>query len=242
MNTLKGATISETGLIRAVQSAVGLTPDGLVGPNTMVNIARAVGADCWPLTIQLFNMPVIVAKDILACNPKTGCKAYTNSLSGSFSYNKAPCSILVNNGKVVCENACHAFLGKPESVLYRRNDGSFGVGRCLNAYELPSNVRWAVGGMGLLDLYSPTAEGFSGAYADVLRKTDHTVLGVKGTMVYGVYCKNMTAAQVNAFVRDKLKLEMAVMLDGGHVAAINGAESFARINTSQLQYYMIQFI
>ena len=33
---------------------------------------------------------------------------------------------------------------------------------------------------------------------------------------------------------------LAIMLDGGHVAAINGAESFAKINTGQIQYHMIQ--
>src|SRR5574344_820399 len=75
------------------------------------------------------------------------------------------------------------------------------------------------------------AEGFTGAYSDVLRKTNHTVLGYKGGMLYGVYCRSMTAQQVNAFCRDKLKLTRAVMLDGGHVAAINGACD--KINTNQ---------
>ena len=55
-----------------------------------------------------------------------------------------------------------------------------------------------------------------------------------------MYCKNMTAQQVNAFVRDKLKLEYAVMLDGGHVAAINAACS--KINTNQRQYYAVRFL
>ena len=49
----------------------------------------------------------------------------------------------------------------------------------------------------------------------------------------------MTGRKVDEHCR-KLGLELAVMLDGGHVAAINGAESFAKINTSQIQYYMIQ--
>ena len=77
-------------------------------------------------------------------------------------------------------------------------------------------------------------------FSDVLRKTNHTVLGYKGGMLYGVYCKNMTAQQVNAFVRGKLKLEYAVMLDGGHVAAIHAAVS--RINTNQRQYYAVRFL
>ena len=47
-----------------------------------------------------------------------------------------------------------------------------------------------------------------------------------------------------AVVEDEplMREELAVMLDGGHVAAINGAESFAKINTSQAQYYLIQAV
>ena len=77
-------------------------------------------------------------------------------------------------------------------------------------------------------------------YSDVLRKTNHTVLGYKGGLLYGVYCKAMTAQQVNAFCRDKLKLEYAVMLDGGHVAAIHGACN--KINTQTRQFYAVRFL
>lgn len=50
----------------------------------------------------------------------------------------------------------------------------------------------------------------------------------------------MTAQQINALCRDKLKLEYAVMLDGGHVAAIHAACS--KINTNQRQYYAVRFL
>ena len=96
------------------------------------------------------------------------------------------------------------------------------------------------GGLGLLDRYDPAAEGFTGVYSDVLRKTNHTVLGCKGGLLYGVYCKSMTAQQVNAFCRDKLKLTRAVMLDGGHVAAINGACN--KINKQTRQFYAVRFL
>ncbi len=239
MNTIKGSSGSETKLIKAIQKAVGANQDGLIGAQTMVDIAAAQGANCWPLTINLYSQPTIICRDIVACNPGKGCGSFQNSISGSFSYQKKPCSILTNGGKTVCGSACHAWLGKPESVLYRLQSGGFGARRCLSSAELPQNVRWAVGGMGLLELYDPAAEGFSGQYADVLRKTNHTVIGAKNGMVYLVYCKSMTGVQVNAHVK-KLGLEHAVMLDGGHVAAINGEESFARINTGQVQYYLIQ--
>ena len=96
----------------------------------------------------------------------------------------------------------------------------------------------------MLSNYAPAAEGFkrmsSGIdYSDVLRDTNHAILGVKNDYVFMVYCASMTAAQVNTFAKT-LGLDMAIMLDGGHVAGINGAESFAKINTSITQYYLLQ--
>ena len=243
MKDFRGETNSEDKMIRATQRAIGALDNGWVGAQTMSDLAVAVDADgCWPCTLRLYDMPVIIAKDIVVANPGSGCKNFVNSLSGSFSYQQKPCSIMVNQGKEIWGAACHAWLDKPESVLYRMDDGTFGIMRAKYSSELPEGIRWAVGAMGLLDNYDPAAEGFSGAYADVLRKTNHTVLGVKAGMVHMVYCRNMTGQQVNEFCRDKLKLELAVMLDGGHVAAINGAESFARINVSQAQYYLIQAV
>ena len=239
MNTIIGSTTSETNMIKAIQRAVGAAEDGMIGGETMAAVAAKLGADCFPLTLRIYGQPTIIARDIVVCNPVARLKGYSNSLSGSFSYQKKPCSILVNWGKAVCESACHAWLGKPESVLYRLYSGEFGIQRCMSSKELPDGVKWAVGGMGLLDLYGPQEEGFSGQYADVLRRTNHTALGVKGGMVYLIYCAGMTGREVDEHCR-KLGLELAVMLDGGHVAAINGAESFAKINTGQIQYYMIQ--
>ncbi|WP_418932270.1 hypothetical protein [Hominenteromicrobium sp.] len=133
--------------------------------------------------------------------------------------------------------SCH--YPRPESVLYKTTGGAVRIARVSSAAAL-GGVVWAVGGLGLLDHYDPAAEGFTGAYSDVLRKTNHTVLGYKGGMLYGVYCRSMTAQQVNAFVRNKLKLEYAVMLDGGHVAAIHGACN--RINTQTRQFYAVRFL
>ena len=239
MTSVRGSTTSETKMIKAIQRAVGAAEDGMIGGETMAAVAAKLGADCFPLTLRIYGQPTIIARDIVVCNPMAGLKGYSNSLSGSFSYQKKPCSILVSWGKSVCASACHAWLGKPESVLYRLYSGEFGIQRCMYASQLPDGVKWAVGGMGLLDLYSPKEEGFSGQYADVLRRTNHTALGVKGGMVYLIYCAGMTGREVDEHCR-KLGLELAVMLDGGHVAAINGAESFAKINTGQIQYYMIQ--
>ena len=239
MNTVTGSTISETNMIKAIQRAVGVAEDGEIGAGTMAAIAARLGADCFPITLEIHDQPTIIAKDVVACNPSSGLRYFANSLSGSFSYQKKPCSILVNWSQAICANACHAWLGKPETVLYRLYSGEFGIQRCMYASQLPEGVKWAVGGMGLLDLYDPQEEGFSGQYADVLRRTNHTALGVKDGMVYLIYCAGMTGREVDEHCR-KLGLELAIMLDGGHVAAINGAESFAKINTGQIQYCMIQ--
>lgn len=240
MNTIKGSSASEIKMIKAIQQAIHAKADGLIGTQTMTDVAVAVGAKCWPLTMTIYNMPVIICEDIIVCNPGSGTGSFKNSISGSFSYNKQPCSIAVNNGKVLCATACHAHINKPESVLYRLEDGQFGLKRCTSASQLPASTKWAVGGMGLLGNFQPVAEGFSGAYSDVLRKTAHTVLGVKSNMVYLIYCRNMNSAEVNKFCRDKLHLDKAIMLDGGHVASVNGEEASAKINTSQVQYYLIQ--
>jgi hypothetical protein len=239
MNNIRGSTTSETNMIKAIQKAVGAAQDGIIGTGTMTDLAAKIGAQCWPLTIKLYDMPVIICNDITAFNPGKSCGSFANSLSGSFSYQKKPCSILISGEKTLWSAACHAHINKPESVLYRLDNGRFGVKRCLSASALPSDVRWAIGGMGLLDFYDTAAEGFTGAYSDVLRKTNHTMIGVKNDLVYLCYCKNMTGTQVNDYAK-KLGLTYAIMLDGGHVAAINGGESFARINTGQAQYYLIQ--
>jgi hypothetical protein len=116
-------------------------------------------------------------------------------------------------------------------------DGYIGLRRVKGVAELPKGVKWAVGGLGLLGSYDPEAEGFSGAYADVLRRTAHTFVGAKDGKLYLGYVHSMTAAEVNAYAT-ALGLEHAVMLDGGHVAAINCAA--AKKNLNQKQFYIIQ--
>ena len=202
----------------------------------------------YPCTVLLEGMPTILARNIVPFNPNGPLSGWKNTISGSFSASKQPCSILVQDGRVKQKYACHYWYGYPESVLYRLTDGTVGMARVGTTDELPKSLRWAVGGLGLLDNYDPAAEGFckltnkegkTEDFSDVLRDTDHTVLGCKDGLFYLIYCKSMTGAQVNAYAK-KLGLELAVMLDGGHVAAINGSEEYARINLKQRQYYAIQ--
>ena len=235
MKDVVGSTSEEVRMIKAIQRSVGALENGWIGNQTLSDIAARLGADCFPLNVELYGQPAILAHDIDPLN--LSGRLPENSISGSFSWQGAPCSILVRGGKVVRNWSCH--YPRPESVLYKIPGGAVRIARVSSAAAL-GGVVWAVGGMGLLGNYNPAAEGFAGVFSDVLRKTNHTVLGYKGGMLYGVYCKNMTAQQVNAFVRGKLKLEYAVMLDGGHVAAIHAAVS--RINTNQRQYYAVRFL
>jgi len=237
MKDVVGSTSEEVRMIKAIQRSVGALENGWIGNQTLSDIAAKLGADCWPLNVELYGQPAILARDIDPLN--LSGRMPENSISGSFSWQGQPCSILVRAGRVVRGMSCH--YPRPESVLYKTTGGAVRIARVSSADALThSGVIWAVGGMGLLGNYNPAAEGFTGAFGDVLRRTDHTVLGYKGGMLYGVYCKNMTAQQVNAFVRGKLKLEYAVMLDGGHVAAIHAACS--KINTNQRQYYAVRFL
>ena len=235
MKDVVGSTWEEVRMIKAIQRSVGALENGWIGNQTLSDIAARLGANCFPLNVELYGQPAILARDIDPLNLSGPLPR--NAISGSFSWQGQPCSILVRGGRTVRSMSCHC--PTPESVLYKTRDGAVRMARVSSAAAL-GGVVWAVGGMGLLDRYAPAAEGFTGAYSDVLRKTNHTVLGYKGGLLYGVYCKAMTAQQVNAFVRGKLKLEYAVMLDGGHVAAIHAACS--KINTNQRQYYAVRFL
>ncbi len=235
MKDVVGSTSEEVRMIKAIQRSVGALDNGWIGNQTLSDIAAQLGADCFPLNVELYGQPAILARDIDPLN--LSGRLPENSISGSFSWQGAPCSILVRGGRVVRSMSCH--YPTPESVLYKTTDGAVRIARVASA-SLLDNVVWAVGGMGLLGNYNPAAEGFIRAFSDVLRKTNHTLLGYKGGMLYGIYCRSMTAQQVNAFCRDKLKLEYAVMLDGGHVAAIHAACS--KINTNQRQYYAVRFL
>lgn len=241
MKDFTGTTASEKKMFAAMQRALGIPANEWVGAQTMCTLAQRVGADCFPITLEIYGKPCIVARDIVVCNPKAGVGSFANSISGSFSDGIAPVSILVADGKAVREVSCHFWdkPGYPESVLYRAADGTIGIRRVRSYEELPK-LKWAVGGFGLLSMYNPAAEGFTGKFADVLRRTAHTVLGEKDGWLYLLYLKNMTAAEVNSFCKSKLMLDRAIMLDGGHVAAINGAEKFAQINMGQKQLYLIQ--
>lgn len=238
MRNVSGSNSAETRMIKAIQTAIGAIPDGSIGTQTMSDIAVGLGADCFPLGISIYSQPCIIARDICPLSVKSPLSSHNNAISGSFNDGGAPCSILISNSFVECSTSCHYWDDRsPETVIYRKPDRSFGIIRARTVDELPDIAVWAVGGMGLLDYYDPEEEGFKGKFSDVLRKTNHTMLGIKNGYCYLVYCANMTGLQVNNFAK-KLGLQMAIMLDGGHLAAINSEST--RINCAQKQLYVIE--
>ena len=244
MREITGSTANEVKMIRGIQRGIGALDNGVIGNQTLSDLAiKVADKSIFPLTLMLYSQPTIIARDIVPFTPssKYGVGGFQNTISGSFTYPRAetPCSILVYGGKAVCGSACHVFLDKPEGVVYLGTDNKFRWKRVKYSTELPP-VKWAVGGLSLIN-YDPVAEGFTGKYSDVLRQTNHTVLGIHNDMRYLVFFKNMNAATVSEYCKNKFKFQFAVMLDGGEdISAINGSESFAKINTSRTQGYMIQ--
>lgn len=148
-----------------LQHAIGALENGWIGNQTLTEMAIKLCPEIFPFAVEMYGMPVIVGKDILLFDPGGGLKNYNNSISGSYSYpsGKTPCSIMVNDGKTICGSASHAWLGFKESVIYEKYDGTIGICRAMYDTEIPDrkNVKWAVGGAGLLGNYNPKLEGFS---------------------------------------------------------------------------------
>lgn len=179
---------------------------------------------------------------------KQACKNYANSISGTFQYQNKANAILIYGGKVISNLSAHGWLGYPDTCLIYYKDGTLAVKRLVSipAAEL-QQVEWAISGVGLLDMYAPAKEGYAKFkkngktynYSDVLRRTNHTAIGVKSGKVYGFYLSNMTGAEVNAYVKAQ-DMDFAIMLDGGHIAAVNCSQ--AQKNVSQKQHNIIQFV
>ena len=253
MRDFKGTTQSEDKMFKAFQKANGSYPNGIVGTQTMTEAAIRLGADCFPLTVEMYSLPVIVGHDIIPFHASKSVKNYTNSAVGSFTSPRAttPCSILVTAGKIIWNEASRAWAGYPEAVMYKCN-GKVKMGLFKFATDLPKGTEWAVGGMGLGAYWNPDGQGFkkikmpdgsiSDYYSTVAYRTDHIVLGYKLGMMWLVYYKNKTAKEIDTHMNKYFMFDFALKGDGGGLAAMNGAEDFAKKNTSTKQGYIIQMV
>lgn len=223
--------------VLSYQRAKGLTPDGVVGPMTW---AKLNGIEQGITDKKVLGVKCIECNEITIAEikGKGSVSKYANSICGTFTSPSGVnvCSILVSNGKILGSYSCHFWPNQgnyPESVIYRLEDGTFGIKRCKTASELPVGVKWAIGGMGLGNNYNPGMEGFIGPYADVRRKTDHNALLIMpNNKILLALCENMDANQINAWVK-KINAKYAILLDGGHLAAINSTQFKKRTTTKQ---------
>lgn len=260
MNEFRGQTAEEQKMFKAIQRAMGILDNSIIGTDTMSSIAIKLGAKCFPLALTMYGCPTVIAKNIKPFDPNGGIAKFPYTISGSFTHptGGAPCSILVDKGLPVHTYSCHAYKGFPESVLYKTQSGRIGVQRVMYLSEIKEPLEWAVGGMGLLDNFDPIAEGFNHGDEGVLRICGHNILGVKNGYLYGVCIPSMgynytqlsalnaeskkyyDAYPVNKLCKNKFMFDYAVQLDGGSVFQYNIAQ-FQR-NINQTCGYAIQFI
>ena len=96
--------------------------------------------------------------------------------------------------------------------------GEVKIKRIKLAAEIILEAEWAIGGLGILTPYgySPTSEGFSGVYSDVLRTTNKTFMGYKKDedLIYLCIRPNSSHDRIIDSAKN-LKLDFAISLDGG---------------------------
>ena len=92
-----------------------------------------------------------------------------------------------------------------------------GFRRVYNALsEINSRLVWAISGVSMYPFYDPKEEGFVGAYADVLRRTNHTAIGCKGDRVYLIVARNLTLDEFRKrLLNSRLAFDALIALDGG---------------------------
>ena len=89
--------------------------------------------------------------------------------------------------------------------------------------EIKDYIKWAISGISLYPLYIPRMEGFTGAYADVLRATKHTALGYKGDRVYLIASdKSLTLDDFRkGLLNSRIAFDGLINLDGGGSTQMN---------------------
>jgi len=229
---------------RAIQLALGLLGDGKIGAHTFDGLYRhhAKPEHCY--SDKFFNNYVITGK-AECVNISTNFKLLPNHISGTFSWKGRPSSALVFAGKILNASSSHAWLGKPDTVLYF--DGI--EVRAERSLSFNKKCEWAIGGVGLHN-WNPVLEGYGtfenkekdivlGDYSDVFRETFHTAIGVyEDGYVCMVYFYG-TGQKLRDYMMKKLKFKLAVMLDGGHYAAIRS--NVKNENLGQYQNCQIGF-
>ena len=235
-----------------IQKKYHIEEDGLLGPHTVDCMYRDNAAVVkYPYEARFYGCDVIVgdldAFILFAPNGKK-CRDYKYSMSGTFTYpaGKTAISIMISEGKVIRDRSCRSWAGYPETVLYYTYNGKVGMQLAQYASELPSNVKWAIGGGNLMN-FNAVKEGFCEFYVngkrfnhgDVFRKTAHVGYIIDHLdNVIGVYHPHCLMTHFRKKVLS-MGAKLAVFVDGGHIPAMN-TETIDH-NTSEPQGSMTQF-
>jgi len=191
---------------------------------------------------------------------------FTNCTNGVFFVLQGngkthPTSILYENG-VAYQSVANHFrdFGTPQSVFIIYKDGKVDMKRIKNLSELNiSNVRLAVGGLGLRNTqdpkfyYSPVTEGFKKGYtlkgelkdfSDVLRKANKTVLGYNKRLnkCYLLTVPNVAHGELIKIISDNSTGEaydIAVSLDGAGSTFMDALGKYVFQGQNSRQIYNI---
>jgi len=234
--------LSQVSMIKRVQSVLNTRPDGYPGRHTWSCFYLATEKKeniKFPYTIKAFRnyLHITDPKLVRPFNPKgNSIRNLKNCISGSFSWNREPISIMCYDDAVIRQFSCHYWLDRPESVLWYSKDGKFGISQIINAKDLPNNLLWAIGGSGL-KYGDAEKEGFTGKYSDVFRRTSHMLIGFDQYGYFNaVEVSYMNKSQMIEHMK-KLGIDTYILLDGGHVTASNVDGHKRNLNTPQ--YYAI---
>ena len=99
MKDVVGSTLDEVRMIKAIQISVGAQENLRLGNQNLRDIAAKLRKEYGPVTVELYGQPAILARDNEPLNMSGPLPR--NAISGSFSWQGQPCSILVRSGKVV---------------------------------------------------------------------------------------------------------------------------------------------
>ena len=160
--------------------------------------------------------------------------------NGTFFWNdtvgtKYSTSILYADSVVYQNFANH--LPYSQNVFIVSKDGKVKMMKLNNLSELKlETVRLAIGGIGLRNTlndafkYDPAAEGFTGIYSDVVRKTNKTVIGYnkKENQIYLMCRKNIIHNSNIEFdlldLVEDCEYDIAISVDGGGSTFMNNAD------------------
>lgn len=217
-------------IVKEIQKITGAQIDGYFGPQSLLFLLIHLGGlkNVLPLSYKMYKGYAMFQDpekvELIECK---GCdvKDFELAGSGAFQFKNKVVSLLINDGVVINETTSKTWREKRVSCLYYTYSGNYGIKKVFTASELPNDVKWAISGVGLVsnvpNFYHPDWEGFSGKFADVLRKTHHVVLGFRhdGTVVYFLQ-PNCTMERLRWLAKEVYDLKFAISLDGGHIPAI----------------------